>query len=118
MTTRGTTLKTDTPQCQTLLRPMVTRRYELNVDHQQCCGCSICATVCPREAITLSPVTLEAGRVVVNPRVDINDATCIFCGECVVLLPDPRPFDDHQRATRDTCYQREGIPELDSQDGG
>jgi len=87
MTTRGTTQKTESPERQVLLRPMVTRRYELAVDHTLCCGCSICATVCPREAITLSQVMLQSGRVTVRPRIDIDDKKCSFCGECVALCP-------------------------------
>ena len=87
MTTRGTTIKTDTPELLTLLRPMITRRYELFVDHEACCGCQICELVCPREAISLSEATLEDGRVVVETRVDIDETKCSFCGECVALCP-------------------------------
>lgn len=87
MATRGKTIKRDTPQALSLLRPMVTRRYELIADHELCCGCRICATVCPREAITLSEPVLEDGRLVVKPKVDIDDATCSFCGECVAMCP-------------------------------
>ncbi|MBC7237932.1 MAG: 4Fe-4S dicluster domain-containing protein, partial [Chloroflexi bacterium] len=87
MSTRGTTQKTDTPELLTLLRPMITRRYELFADHVKCCGCKICETVCPREAITLSEATLENGRVVAKARVDIDPAKCNFCGECVALCP-------------------------------
>lgn len=87
MTTRGKVIKTDTPERQTLLRPMVTRRYELVANHTLCCGCSICATVCPREAIELSSATLEAGRLAARPRIDIDADKCSFCGECVALCP-------------------------------
>lgn len=87
MTTRGTTVKRETPETITLSRPMVTRRYEFTVDHETCCGCQICATVCPREAITLSAAVLEDGRVVTKARLDIDDKLCSFCGECVALCP-------------------------------
>ena len=87
MTTRGTTVKRDTPQALTLLRPMITRRYEFITDHEKCCGCGTCATVCPREAIVLSGAELEDGHLVARPRVDIDDKLCNFCGECVVLCP-------------------------------
>ncbi|MHB0856714.1 MAG: 4Fe-4S binding protein [Anaerolineae bacterium] len=85
--TRGTTLKTDTPEILTLLRPMVTRRYELVADHAKCCGCGTCATVCPKEAITLSQPVLHEGRLEEQPRVDIDPKLCSFCGECVALCP-------------------------------
>lgn len=87
MTTRGKTIKHDTPEALSLLRPMITRRYELLVDHGKCCSCKICELVCPQEAITLSEVELVEGRVVVTPRVDIDDALCNFCGECVAMCP-------------------------------
>lgn len=87
MATRGTTIKNDTAEKLTLLRPMVTRRYELTADHEKCCGCRICETVCPREAISLSAAVLEAGRLVRKPQVDIDAARCSFCGECVALCP-------------------------------
>jgi 4Fe-4S ferredoxin len=84
---RGTTRKSDTPRMLTLLRPMITRRYELMADHEKCCGCRICEIVCPREAITLSDVVLSDGRLSEKPRVDIDAAKCSFCGECVALCP-------------------------------
>ena len=87
MTTRGKTIKQETPARLTLLRPMVTRRYELAADHNKCCGCKLCETVCPREAITLSKAELAEGRVTKRPQVDINAEKCSFCGECVVVCP-------------------------------
>ena len=87
MTTRGTTIKHDTPATLTLLRPMITRRYELVVDHDKCCGCVICEIVCPREAITLSEAGLVDGRLAAHPRIDIDATLCSFCGECVALCP-------------------------------
>lgn len=87
MPTRGSAIKRDTPTRQVLLRPMVTRRYELDVDHEKCCGCRICATVCPRQAIQLTPAQLAGGRVITRPRVDIDEKLCSFCGECVALCP-------------------------------
>lgn len=87
MTTRGAIIKHDTPQTLTLLRPMITRRYELVVDHEKCCSCKICLLVCPQEAIALSETELVEGRVHVPPRVDIDTSLCNFCGECVVVCP-------------------------------
>ncbi len=87
MTTRGTTTKRDTPKALTLLRPMITRRYELTADHDLCCGCRTCETLCPAKAITVSAAELQDGRVVVRARVDIDPAKCNFCGECVAMCP-------------------------------
>jgi len=87
MPTRGKTIKRETATTLTLLRPMITRRYELSVDHERCCGCGTCAIVCPHEAITLSEPVVEEGRLVAKPRVDIDEEKCSFCGECVVTCP-------------------------------
>ncbi|MHB1296208.1 MAG: 4Fe-4S binding protein [Anaerolineae bacterium] len=87
MATRGTTIRYDSAEKLTLLRPMVTRRYELTADHVKCCGCRICETVCPREAISLSAAVLDAGRLAQKPKVDIDPKRCSFCGECVALCP-------------------------------
>lgn len=101
MTTRGTTIKRDTPDALTLLRPMITRRYELVADHKRCCGCRTCATICPHEAITLSPAELANGRLAVRARLDIDAARCSFCGECVVMCP-----------TRALSMTVNGVPEV------
>ncbi len=87
MSTRGKTIKYESPQAQTLLRPMITRRFELVANHETCCGCGTCAKICPREAITMSEPVLVAGRLEAKPRVDIDPAKCSFCGECVALCP-------------------------------
>jgi 4Fe-4S ferredoxin len=87
MTTRGTTIKQETSRKLTLLRPMITRRYELTVDHETCCGCKLCMLLCPRQAITLSKAELVEGRLAAKPRVDVDPKLCHFCGECVVICP-------------------------------
>lgn len=84
---RGTPIKRETAEKTTLLRPMITRRYEFAVDHEQCCGCKLCETICPHEAITISPAELAEGRVVKAPRVGVEPAKCSFCGECVAICP-------------------------------
>lgn len=87
MPSRGQTIKTATDVRLTLMRPMVTRRYELALDHEVCCGCGTCATVCPKEAITLTDAEVVDGRLQVRPRVDIDADKCVYCGECVAMCP-------------------------------
>jgi 4Fe-4S ferredoxin len=87
MATRGSIIKTDSPERLTLLRPMVLRRSELTLDRANCCGCVICSLVCPREAITLSAGELVDGRVVTAPTVDIDETKCSLCGECAAVCP-------------------------------
>ncbi len=87
MPSRGQTIKTATDARLTLLRPMVTRRFELTLRHGVCCGCGTCATVCPKEAVTLSDPVVVDGRLQARPRVDIDAVKCIYCGECVAMCP-------------------------------
>jgi 4Fe-4S ferredoxin len=87
MSTRGKTIKFETPERQTLVRPMITRRYELVADRATCVGCKICELVCPREAITLRAPQVVDGRTVVSPKADVDADKCSFCGECVALCP-------------------------------
>jgi 4Fe-4S ferredoxin len=84
---RGKTQKHETPQSLTLLRPMITRRFALVVDHEKCCGCTICELLCPPQAIKLGQAALNEGRVTQQPRVDIDAQRCNFCGECEVMCP-------------------------------
>ena len=87
MSTRGKTVKHETPEGQTLVRPMITRRYELVADRTTCVGCKICQLVCPREAITMCAPQVVNGRTIVSPKADIDAEKCSFCGECVALCP-------------------------------
>ncbi len=45
-------------------------------DPQNCCGCSACASICPKDAITMTP----DGMGFLYPKVDVGK--CIDCGLC------------------------------------
>lgn len=45
-------------------------------DKADCCGCTACASICPKDAITMEPDTLEFK----YPKVDLDK--CIDCGLC------------------------------------
>lgn len=45
-------------------------------DRADCCGCTACASICPKDAITMEPDTLGFK----YPRVDLSK--CIDCGLC------------------------------------
>ena len=91
MSSRGKTIKYDTPAALTLLRPMITRRYELTADHEKCCGCRICATVCPREAITLTPGEVADGRMTVQPPHRHRSSPVQLLRRVRGPVPHPRP---------------------------
>lgn len=57
-------------------------------EKQNCCGCSACRNVCPRDCITMA----EDGEGFLYPQVDVS--RCVECGLC----------------SRVCVYQREEAP--------
>lgn len=49
----------------------------INKHKDDCCGCTLCSTVCPKQAITMKPDVMGF----LYP--DIEDSKCIDCGKCV-----------------------------------
>lgn len=49
----------------------------INKHKDDCCGCTLCGTVCPKQAITMKPDVMGF----LYP--DIEDSKCIDCGKCV-----------------------------------
>lgn len=84
---RGVVTKHKLDTMLVLERKMLTSRYVLSLDHNYCVGCGICVSVCPEEALKLSPAVIRDGRLVKKPLLDIDTTKCTFCGECVVLCP-------------------------------
>ena len=68
-------------------RKMLTSRHILSLDHNYCVGCGICASICPEEALKLSPAVIRDGRLVKKQLLDIDTTKCTFCGECAALCP-------------------------------
>lgn len=58
-------------------------------DKADCCGCTACASICPKDAITMEPDTLGFK----YPKVDLNK--CIDCGLCEKVCA----FNDHYDKT-------------------
>ncbi len=65
----------------------ITKTQERILDREGCLGCGICADVCTKEAITLSEVTIEDGRLVKRPEVTIDASKCVMGGTCAVFCP-------------------------------
>lgn len=83
--------------------------------HDQCTGCSACAAVCPKKAITLVPD--EWG----FPRVHIDQGSCIDCGACLKVCPALLEPQRKQRLDEEAfygAYHRDDRVRMASSSGG
>lgn len=59
-------------------------------DKKNCCGCSACASVCPRHCITM----VEDSEGFLYPQVD--EEACVNCGLCVKVCNELNPYDTRE----------------------
>lgn len=59
-------------------------------DKKECCGCSACASICPKHCITMT----EDHEGFLYPNVDEN--TCISCGLCEKACNELHPYDTRE----------------------
>lgn len=59
-------------------------------DKKECCGCSACASICPKHCITMT----EDHEGFLYPNVDEN--TCISCGLCEKVCNELHPYDTRE----------------------
>lgn len=59
-------------------------------DKHNCCGCSACASACPKQCITMQ----SDSEGFLYPTVNVND--CIDCGLCEKVCHELHPFDERQ----------------------
>ena len=70
-------------------------RHIIITDPHDCCGCTACASACPRGSITMK----EDSEGFLYPSVD--ESTCIECGICarvcpvITQFPARRPLEVH-----------------------
>ena len=60
-----------------------------NPNKNNCCGCSACAAVCPKDCIVMTPDT----EGFLYPLVD--SVKCIDCGLCEKVCHEIHPYDEH-----------------------
>ncbi|MBQ2715054.1 MAG: Coenzyme F420 hydrogenase/dehydrogenase, beta subunit C-terminal domain [Clostridia bacterium] len=56
------------------------------ISKENCCGCTACASVCPKDAITM----LSDDEGFKFPRID--QEKCVDCGKCSSVCPSHKPF--------------------------
>ncbi|MFB0501926.1 MAG: 4Fe-4S binding protein [Candidatus Bathyarchaeia archaeon] len=61
-------------------RPVERMRGKVAWKIEKCIGCTLCAKICPSEAIEL----IGEGR---NAEIRYHIGRCLFCGECVDICP-------------------------------
>ncbi len=52
----------------------------------ECKGCSLCVSACPKKIIEISKTALNAKGY--HPAELIDEASCIACGACAKMCPD------------------------------
>jgi len=66
---------------------MVTRHYVMTWDLERCVGCQMGPLVCPKGSVLPQEGSIENGKLVKRPSIDIDAETCVLCGVCVVTCP-------------------------------
>lgn len=61
-------------------QPVERMRGEINWKIEKCIGCTLCAKVCPSEAVEI----IGKGQ---NAEIRYHIGRCLFCGECVDICP-------------------------------
>jgi 2-oxoglutarate ferredoxin oxidoreductase subunit delta len=59
--------------------------YEHLVDKDRCKGCGLCAAVCPKHVLEISPEVNIKGYF---PAYQARPEDCIFCAICATMCPD------------------------------
>ena len=84
---RGKIVKTENKKELKLTRRFLTRDYLLSLDKTLCNGCGLCAEICPKQAITVTPAEVADNHLEKKPVIVFDVNSCNLCGECAVLCP-------------------------------
>ncbi|MBQ7497403.1 MAG: polysaccharide pyruvyl transferase family protein, partial [Selenomonas sp.] len=77
---------------------VVTNYITAKLDNNMCMGCGACASICPKDAITLEPDQLGYYRAV------IDQDKCVNCGQCVKACP-AYSLPKKENSSHPACYE-------------
>ena len=80
--------------------------------HEYCTGCTACASVCPRKAITMERD--EEGFLFPN----VHPERCVHCGRCTKVCPVLHPMEARQAPAVFAAWNPDAVVRRDSSSGG
>ena len=81
-------------------------------DKHNCCGCSACASICPKHCITMQ----ADNEGILYPKV--NEADCIDCGLCEKVCHELHPFEERKPQKVYAAINKDEDVRLKSSSGG
>ena len=81
-------------------------------DKHNCCGCSACASICPKHCITMQ----ADNEGFLYPKV--NEADCIDCGLCEKVCHELHPYEDREPLKVYAAINKDEKVRLKSSSGG
>ena len=81
-------------------------------DKHNCCGCSVCATICPKHCISMQ----ADNEGFLYPVV--NEADCIDCGLCEKVCHELHPFEERKPQKVYAAFNKDEEIRLKSSSGG
>lgn len=85
----------------------------ISIQHKKdCCGCSACVSICPKQCITM----VEDNEGFLYPKV--NESTCVNCGLCEKVCNELHPYDKHEPLKVLAAINKDEEIRLKSSSGG
>lgn len=91
---------------------LYSKRYNLILDRNFCKGCDVCSIVCPREAISLKPLSKTTDGKARTPIVHVDVEKCDYHAICATMCPFGAISISINDQTRLPVVEKEAFPEL------